>query len=89
MERIEKNISLNGLENIRVVSAAVTDKAGDATFYGRLVSYTAADRRERLRDRIYDLVINLEDDLDTGLCVRSLKFKQLFGLKFVNDFDHS
>jgi FkbM family methyltransferase len=33
VERIEKNVALNGLGNVSVVSAAVTDKAGDVTFY--------------------------------------------------------
>lgn len=33
VERIQKNVALNGLENVSVVSAAVLDKAGDVTFY--------------------------------------------------------
>jgi heptosyltransferase II len=37
------------------------------------------EQRDAVRDRKYDLVINLEDDLDTGLFVETLEFKQLFG----------
>jgi heptosyltransferase-2 len=37
------------------------------------------EQRDAVRDRKYDLVINLEDDLDTGLFVGTLEFKQLFG----------
>ncbi len=33
IERIQKNMALNDLKNVRVVSAAVTDKAGETTFY--------------------------------------------------------
>ena len=37
------------------------------------------DQRELLPDINYDLIINLEDSLEIGLYLRSLKFKQLFG----------
>src|SRR5580704_4477615 len=37
------------------------------------------EQREQARDRAYDLVLNLEDDLETGLFLKMLKFKTLFG----------
>jgi heptosyltransferase-2 len=37
------------------------------------------EQRESARDRSYDLVINLEDDLDSSLFVKSLKVGKLFG----------
>src|SRR5438067_169578 len=37
------------------------------------------EQRELIRDRKYDLVINLEDDLDTGLFLKTIEFKQWFG----------
>jgi FkbM family methyltransferase len=33
VERIQKNVSLNKLSNVTVISAAVTDKSGPVTFY--------------------------------------------------------
>jgi heptosyltransferase II len=35
--------------------------------------------RQRLPDISYDLIINLEDSLDVGLYLNTLKFRQLFG----------
>jgi heptosyltransferase-2 len=37
------------------------------------------ENRERVADTTYDLVINLEDDPQTSLFLKELKFKQLFG----------
>src|SRR3954468_10576030 len=37
------------------------------------------EQRESARDTTYDLVINLEDDLDSALFLKTLQFKQLFG----------
>ncbi len=37
------------------------------------------DQRESLPETTYDLIINLEDSLETGLYLRGLEFKQLFG----------
>jgi len=37
------------------------------------------EQREQARDRKYDLVINLEDDLETGLFVKTLDSGRLFG----------
>jgi len=51
------------------------------------------EQRDVLRDRKYDLVINLEDTLEVGHYVKSLEFEQLFGayvdtsgtLRYTND----
>src|SRR5947207_1623986 len=37
------------------------------------------EQRERARDRKYDLVINLEDDLETGIFLKTLNCGQWFG----------
>lgn len=37
------------------------------------------EQRDQARDRKYDLVINLEDDLETGLFLKTLEIGQLFG----------
>lgn len=37
------------------------------------------EKRELLRNVTYDLIINLEDDLDSGLFLKTLSRKQLFG----------
>lgn len=37
------------------------------------------EERDALRDRNYDLVINIEDTLDVGAWVKALDFKQLWG----------
>jgi hypothetical protein len=37
------------------------------------------EQRNMVRDRKYDLVINLEDDLDTALFLHTVEFEQLFG----------
>ena len=39
----------------------------------------AWEERDMVRDRKYDLVINLEDTLDIGQFLKTLEFKQLFG----------
>ena len=41
------------------------------------------EQREQARDTNYDLVINLEDDLETSLFVKTVQYKQIFGA-FVN-----
>ncbi len=37
------------------------------------------EERDAARDRLYDLVINLEDTVEMGLFLKTLQFKQLFG----------
>src|ERR1017187_6750152 len=37
------------------------------------------DTRDFVTDTVYDLVINLEDDLDTGLFLANVQAKQIFG----------
>jgi hypothetical protein len=37
------------------------------------------EERDAARDRLYDLVINLEDSVEVGLFLETLQFKQLFG----------
>jgi hypothetical protein len=37
------------------------------------------EERDAARDRLYDLVINLEDSVEVGLFLKTLQFKQLFG----------
>src|ERR1700756_1308383 len=37
------------------------------------------EERDAARDRTYDLVINLEDDVEVGLYLKTIQFKQLFG----------
>lgn len=39
----------------------------------------AWDDRDTVADTVYDLVINLEDDRETSLFLKQLKYKQLFG----------
>jgi ADP-heptose:LPS heptosyltransferase len=54
------------------------------------------EERERLVDKKYDLIINLEDSSEAGLYLRRLKFKQLFGayvdsenkLRYTDDSRH-
>src|SRR6266496_829258 len=45
----------------------------------REVSCVSWENRRRVADTVYDLVINLEDDLETSRFLKELKFKQLFG----------
>src|SRR6266516_4325577 len=45
----------------------------------REVRCVSWENRERVADTTYDLVINLEDDPQTSLFLKELKFKQLFG----------
>src|SRR5262245_54472824 len=42
------------------------------------------ERREEALDQSYDLVINLEDDLDSAQFLKSVKHRQLFGA-YVDD----
>jgi ADP-heptose:LPS heptosyltransferase len=37
------------------------------------------EERDAARDRLYDLVINLEDTIEVGLFLKTLQFEQLFG----------
>jgi heptosyltransferase-2 len=39
----------------------------------------AWEERDSTRDRTYDLVINLEDTTEVGLCLKTVQYKQLFG----------
>lgn len=41
--------------------------------------------RKRITDKAYDLVINLEDDLETSRFLKELKFNQLFGAYLSRD----
>ena len=45
----------------------------------RPVRCVSWEDRRRISDTAYDLVINLEDDLETSRFLKELKFKQLFG----------
>ena len=45
----------------------------------RPVRCVSWEDRGRIADTAYDLVINLEDDLETSRFLKNLKFKQLFG----------
>src|SRR4030095_489760 len=45
----------------------------------RPVRCVSWEDRRRIADTAYDLVINLEDDLETSRFLKNLKFKQLFG----------
>lgn len=45
----------------------------------REVRSVAWEDRKTVTDTMYDLVINLEDDLETSLFLKELRFKQLFG----------
>jgi ADP-heptose:LPS heptosyltransferase len=45
----------------------------------RPVRCVSWEDRTRIADTAYDLVINLEDDLETSRFLKNLKFKQLFG----------
>jgi hypothetical protein len=54
------------------------------------------EKRELVQNAVYDLVINLEDDLEVGLFLKTLNFKQLFGayvdsknvLRYTDDSRH-
>jgi heptosyltransferase II len=37
------------------------------------------EERETARDRSYDLVISLEDDIEVGIYLKTIRFRQLFG----------
>ncbi len=67
VERIQKNVALNGLENVSVVSAAVLDKAGDVTFYvhesvgmGKAAG-SAGRRQERYKAEITVAGLSLDE----------------------------
>ncbi len=67
VERIEKNVALNGLQNVSVVSAAVADKAGDVTFYvhesvgmGKAAG-SAGRRQERYKAEITVAGLSLDE----------------------------
>jgi heptosyltransferase-2 len=52
----------------------------------REVRCVSWENRRRVADTTYDLVINLEDDLETSRFLKELKFKQLFGA-YLNEDD--
>jgi hypothetical protein len=51
----------------------------------RPVHCVSWEDRRRISDIAYDLVINLEDDLETSRFLKELKFKQLFGAYLQRD----
>ena len=51
----------------------------------RPVRCVSWEDRSRISDTAYDLVINLEDDLETSRFLKELKFKQLFGAHLQGD----
>lgn len=51
----------------------------------RPVRCVSWEDRGRITDTVYDLVINLEDDLETSRFLKNLKFKQLFGAHLDGD----
>ncbi len=51
----------------------------------REVRCVSWENRKRVADTIYDLVINLEDDLETSAFLNELEFKQLFGAHLSED----
>ena len=51
----------------------------------RKVRCVSWEDRKKVADRVYDLVINLEDDRETSGFLRELEFKQLFGAYLSRD----